>query len=150
MKAFLFCIVALVMSVASFAYAQVVGQPDVDFITQLLTFIKDYGGLSEMLKIGGYILLFIALIKTSIVAPMWAKLPELVKTLVAPLLGLGAALFTQGGDITWASALAFMASGAGAVFVHEFLDGLKTIPGLGSVYVTIIDLLSKLFFKPAA
>lgn len=124
------------------------GTPDLDFLGQVMQFISNYGGMPTMLKVSGGILLIIALLKTSFIAPMWAKAPDLVKTIVAPLLGLAGALISQGSSLTWASAFAFATAGMGAVFLHEILDGVKTIPGLGAIYVTIIGLIEAALFKP--
>lgn len=132
------------------AFAQAVVNPDLDFFAQVSQFVASYGGMTPMVKISGYILLVIAITKTSFVAPLWDKLPAVVKTLVAPLLGLIGAILTQGSSLTWASAFAFVTAGTGAVFIHEILDGVKAIPGLGQLYISIIDMAEKVLFKPQA
>lgn len=118
----------------------VVADPNSDFFTQLTTFIAQWGGLSSMAKVAGGCLLLIALLKTSFLSNVWQKVPALIQTLTAPILGILAGLIAQGGTMTWATASAYALSGAGAVFLHEILDGVKTIPGLGAIYVTIITL----------
>lgn len=115
--------------------------PDTTFLTQVLQFIQQFGGLGWMAKVSTICLLIVAASKTSFIAPLWAKLPAIVQTLSAPILALIGGIISQGTTLTWASALAYVGAGAGAVILHEVLDGLKTVPGIGAAYVSIINLI---------
>lgn len=130
------------------ALAQVVADPNADFFSQLVVLIQGFGGFSWMAKVAGGCLLIIAATKTSFLAPMWAKLPALVQTLAAPVLALIAGVVSMGSSLSLPAVLAYVVSGAGAVVMHEILDGVKGIPGIGSVYLAIISVLEGLFFKP--
>jgi hypothetical protein len=123
------------------AIAQVVAiNPDQTFLAQVLGLIGTFGGLSWVAKVSSICLVIVALTKTSFIAPLWAKLPPLLQTLAAPILGLIGGLIGQG-SLTWASALAYVTAGAGAIVLHEILDGIKGIPGIGATYVAIITLI---------
>lgn len=117
---------------------------DAGFFSQLLEFIKAMGGMGWMAKIAAVCMLIVAATKVSFISPLWNKLPNLVKTLLAPMIALIGGLLAMGSDLTWASAMAYVGAGAGAIVLHEILDGIKTIPGIGLAYVTIIDLIGAL------
>lgn len=126
------------------ALAQDVIQP-ADFFSQVLKAIKDFGGISTMLKIASVITLIIASMKVSYLNTLiWSKLGSW-KVYMAPFLGLIGGILglgVAGVPVTVASVFAYVSAGAGAVFLHEILDTVKAIPGIGPVYVTIINLIS--------
>lgn len=145
-----------VLFLSLFAIAQevlppaVVVVPPQDFLSQVLQVIKNFGGLTTVLKISSVILLIIASMKVSIINQLlWSKLGK-AQVWVAPLLGLIAGLLdlNNAGTVTLASVVAYVGSGAGAILLHELLDSLKAIPGLGSTYVSIIDFLKGLLKGP--
>lgn len=149
---FLFVITFLIflfapLMVMAQAGAPVPINPDQTFLSQVLSLIGAFGGLTWMAKVSAICLLIIALTKTSFVAPLWAKLPPLLQTLAAPILALIGGLVSQG-TLTWASALAYLGAGAGAVILHELLDGVKTIPGIGPTYIAIINVIEGLLGGP--
>lgn len=121
--------------------------PNTDFLNDVLKFIASFGGLSSMLKISGILMLIVASMKVTFLAPIWNKLPAVLQTFMAPLLGLAAGLLglgMSGAPVTWASALAFMGAGTGSVFLHEILDGIKALPGIGTVYISIINVIENI------
>ena len=124
-----------------------------DFFSQVLQAIKDFGGLSVLLKISAVITLIVSSMKVSYLNQLiWSRLGSL-QVYLAPVLGLigGALGLGVGGvPVTAASVFAYVSAGAGAVFIHEILDTLKKIPGIGPVYVTIIDLISGALKGPAS
>lgn len=134
----------------AFAFAQEVAVslplPPADFLSQVLQAIQGFGGLSTVAKISTIILLIVASMKVTILNQyIWSKLGE-AKAWVAPLLGLIAGVLgigAGGQPITLASVFAYVAAGGGAVILHELLDSLKAIPGIGPIYVAIIDFISE-------
>lgn len=126
--------------------------PD-DFLSQVLAFIKSFGGLSMVLKIAGIVTLIISTMKVSILNQLiWSKLGKL-KAWLAPFLGLVAGVLMLSIDnhaITLAAVMAYVASGGGAIYLHELLDTIKGIPGLGQFYVSAIDSVEKMLGGPAA
>lgn len=115
-----------------------------DFFVQVLDAIKSFGGLTQLLKISAVITLVIASMKVSFFNDLiWSKLGA-AKVYVAPVLGLiaGALGLGAGGvPVTGALVFAYVTAGAGAVFLHEILDSVKAIPGIGSVYIMLINML---------
>lgn len=109
-------------------------------ISAVSTVIQNFGGLSWTLKIACIVLLIIAFMKVSILSSFWAKLGKF-QAYAAPILGLllGILTLSVSGPISLAGVMAYLAAGSGAILLHEILDTIKAIPGLGSVYVGIID-----------
>jgi hypothetical protein len=99
------------------------------------------GSVPIGLKIAGIVLLLIALMKVSFLAPVW-KWFGAAQVFLAPTLGLilGLLLYGASGSLTLPSLLAYFASGGGAVLLHEILDAVKAIPGLGAAYVSVINM----------
>ncbi len=146
------------MSLYSFAaFTQTAVPPVVlapsDFFAQVLAAIQGFGGLSTMLKISTVIMLIIASMKVSFLnTNVWSKLGS-AQVWVAPVLGLiGGALSLGTGatPVSAASIFAYVTAGAGAVFLHEILDSVKAIPGIGAIYVTIINLVEGALGGPAS
>lgn len=114
------------------------------FFTQVLTFVKQFGGLPWVLKVAGIAAILISTLKVSVLRELiWEKLGN-AKAWAAPLLGLIFGITSLGSDLTWASALAYMSAGAGAIILHELLDSVKTAPGIGSVWLSIIEVIQKI------
>lgn len=120
------------------------GQTTVDtgsFLSAVLQFILHHGGLGTPLTIACICLLVIASVKVSFLdSLLWDKLGY-AQAFVAPVLGLVVGfimLGVNGTTLTLAAVFTFLGSGAGAVGLHELLDAVKGIPGLGTAYVNII------------
>jgi hypothetical protein len=131
-----------------FAFAQSAVPQPVDTVegifSQALTLIKQFGGLPWVLKIAGISAILISTLKVSAIRELtWDKLGD-AKVWAAPILGLVFGILSLGTDLTWASALAYVSAGAGAIIFHELLDSIKAIPGIGSVWVSIIDVIQSL------
>lgn len=126
------------------ALAQVVVAPQ-DFLNQVLVFIQSWGGISSLVKVSGIILLIIASMKVSFLQPYWAKLGSF-QAWLAPILGLIAGVLGlgQAGPITAASVFTYISAGAGAIIMHELLDTVKAIPGIGDLWVTVIGFIEGL------
>lgn len=136
------------MLFAVFAFAQDTIPQPVDtvegFFSQTLTFIKQFGGLPWVLKIAGISAILISTLKVSAIRELtWDKLGN-AKVWAAPVLGLIFGVLSLGTNLTFASALAYISAGAGAIILHELLDSIKAIPGIGSIWVSIIDVIQSL------
>lgn len=143
-----FLLFTVLFSFLAFAQAVPAPNPDASFWASVLGYVQQFGGLEWMAKVSGLCLLIVALVKTSFVQPLWAKLPEVVKTLLAPLIALIGGILSLGSGLTFAAAVAYIGSGAGAIILHEILDGVKKIPGIGAIYLTIIGIVESILFKP--
>jgi len=119
--------------------------------SDVMSAIQGFGGLSWTLKIAFVVMIIIGLMKISALSSFWDKLGA-AKAWLAPILGLvmGVLMLGANGQLSWAGVFAYMGSGAGAILLHELLDAVKAIPGLGSTYVTIINLIEGAIPGPLA
>lgn len=115
-----------------------------NFLAQVLETVHALGGLPWAGKIASVVLLIIAAFKVSVLNDLvWSKLGAF-KAVAAPVLGLVAGvlmLSVSPGGITVAGLLAYVGAGAGAVLLHELLDMVKAIPGIGPLWVTVIGVI---------
>jgi hypothetical protein len=122
-----------------------------DFFAEVLSSIQGFGGLSTLLKISAVITLIVASMKVTFLNSLIWKHLGAAQVYVAPALGLIGGLLaigTGGAPVNAASVFAYISAGAGAVFLHEILDSIKAIPGLGSFYVAIINMVSNALGGP--
>lgn len=142
---FLLCLCCCFLGAYAFADATVVDPSD--FLTQVLSVIQKFGGLSWMMKVSAVTLLLISSMKVSFLKTLiWDKLGE-AQAWIAPILGLIAGIMGLGAGgiaVTGASIFAYVMSAGGAVIFHELLDSVKAIPGLGAVYVSMISFVESL------
>jgi len=119
------------------------------FLAQVFEMVNSFGGMPWTLRVAAVIMLLVASMKVSFARPLWDKLGKF-KSLVAPLSGLVAGLLILGssGSLTLAGAIAYMFAGAGAIILHELLDSIKGLPGLGKMYIAVIEFLQGLLKKP--
>jgi hypothetical protein len=144
MKAFV-CLLFTFLFFGVFAFAQeaapVVEIPVSTFLEQVLAIIAKFGGLSTVLKISAIVGIMVASMKVSFLRQyVWAKLGA-AQVLVAPVLGIiiGILDLFGAGTVTLASVMAYMGSGAGAILLHQLLDGLKKMGFVGDKYKAVID-----------
>ena len=111
-----------------------------DFITQIFAAAQNLGGVSWMLKVAFGVMVLVGALKMTALAPFWEKLGAF-KAWAAPVLGmiLGVLLLGAGGKLTLAGIFAYIGSGAGAVFLHQFIKTIKAIPGIGPIFTGILD-----------
>lgn len=142
-----FLFLFLAMCVGCQAFAQENG--DVSFFTQVIDYVEAFGGLSWVLKIAGGITLILSTMKVSFLKPIWDKLGD-AQAWAAPVLGLisGLLMTAVDGNFTWAAVSAYVFSGAGAIILHELLDTIKSIPKLGTGWVTVIEVIKSLLGSP--
>jgi hypothetical protein len=114
-------------------------------IDQVLNLVKAWGGLPWAAKIAACLTVLISLTKVSFIRPYWDKLGAL-KTWIAPILALvvGVLSLSIEGKLSLPGVMAYLFAGAGAIILHELLDSLKKLPGLGAVWVSIIEVIEKL------
>lgn len=116
--------------------------PADQFLSQVMTFIKAFGGLPWMGKVAGVTMLIVASFKVSFMQPLWSKLGKW--QVFAPLvLALAGGVLSMS-PFTLPGLMAYMFAGAGAVVLHELLDAAKAIPGLGPMYVSAINFVENL------
>lgn len=116
-------------------------------LNQVIQFIGQWGDFSAQAKLANIVLIIVALWKTSFLRNLfWDKL-GVWKVVVAPALGvLGAFLAIE--PFTWSAVWTGLQGGLLAVAVHQLLEVVKVLPGIGSVYVGIIDFIAKLLKAP--
>jgi len=117
--------------------------PPADFLHQVITVLRGMGGLSAVGKLSALIVLLIASTKVGALNDLvWSRLGK-SQAWVAPFLGLAAGvagLGTGGASVTPALVFIYLVAGGGAVFLHELLDSLKGVPGVGKVYKAAIEM----------
>lgn len=126
------------------------------FVQLAIAQSEQFGSFPWATKIASLMLLLIASFKVSrggwvpILSKLWpqedGKKPIVV--LMASLV-LGVLMTGASGQITMARVLTYIGAGAGSILLHEIIDKLKLIPGLGPVYVSTIKLIESLLGKPA-
>lgn len=112
-----------------------------DFLGQVFEWIGEFGGLSFVLKMSGFVSIVIASMKVSFFRPYWDKLGY-YKAFAAPVLSLVVgiiSLFVGDQTFSWSLLAAYCISGVGAHTMHEILDTTKAIPGLSPIYLKLID-----------
>src|SRR4051812_33026890 len=105
---------------------------------QVLSLIYAWGGIPFTLKVSGIILVVVSMLKVTAFRPMWDFLGP-CKAFLCAFLALLGGIFSLGQNMTAAGILAYLFSGAGAVVLHEMLDQVKLIPGIGPQYIMIIN-----------
>ncbi len=129
------------------AFAQ---DADSSFISSLVAWVTNLWSDAPTLgKVTSGIVLLISTMKVSFLKPLWDKLKEKQEWL-APVLGLVGAIATLfiNGEFSFELLLTGLAGGALAPYVHDLLDYLKAIPGLGKVWLTVIEIFKKVLFAP--
>lgn len=114
------------------------------FLAQVFAAIQSFGGLPSVMKISIIVTLCISSMKVTFLNQMiWSKLGS-AQAFVAPVLGLVAGILGIGAGhvaLTLPVIFAYLAAGSGALALHELLDAIKGIPGIGSVFVSLINLI---------
>ncbi len=110
------------------------------FLSEVIAYIHSFGGQTWLFKVSSLIMLVVAVVKVTPLSALWAKM-EGKQIWVAPVLGLAYGVFSlalTGSPITLAAVMAYVTAGGGAVFLHELLDLVKLIPGIGPFWVSMI------------
>ena len=139
-------LLAVVIAVDLFvlvAMAQETMSPDAEFVRQVWDAIQNFGGLNFVARCSLVIMLIISSMKVSFLRPLWTKLGKAQPWLTLGLGFLGglADAFMGHDKFSWSVVVAYAVAGAGAGYIHDLLDTIKKVPGLGAVYVGLIDVL---------
>ncbi len=118
-----------------------------DMFGYAVALFHDWKGLTSQAKIASVIFLIVGATKNSALAPHWDKIAKQYKPWVAPFLSLVATLVMVR-PLTLESFLAAMATGAAAGYAANLLDLVKTIPGVGKLVVSIIDIVGAILKRP--
>jgi hypothetical protein len=116
-----------------------------EFLAQVMRTSETIGGLPTLLKVSAVITLLVSSLKvTALRGLIWERLGA-GQVLVAPALGLIAGLVGLGtaGPVTLPVVLTYVMAGGGAVFLHELLDAMKALPGLGVAYIRAIEAIQR-------
>lgn len=119
---------------------------DKEIFAQILEQISLLGGAGWMAKVSASCLILVSFMKISFLKPLWDKMGWR-KILAAPILSLIAGILILK-PITLAGILAYISSGMGAIILHELLDAIKLIPGIGGIALSIVDFLKKALYAP--
>jgi hypothetical protein len=114
---------------------------------QLISLIEGLGSMSPQAKIAAIVLFITAVWKSSFLQPYYAALGN-AANLVGPVLGLiSGVLAIQ--PLSWGAVWTGVYGGSLAVLVVALLEAVKSIPGIGSLYVSLINWVEGLLGSPA-
>ena len=98
-------------------------------------------------KIAGVLAIVIGLVKSSALQPYWAKLGPW-QALVAPVLGVVTAILSIQ-PLSWAGIWLGLSGGMLAVALSNVLNSVMAMPGVGPLWVSIIQIIERLLNAPA-
>ena len=117
-----------------------------DWLSQAFTVVQDFlsSSMTWQVKAAAVIALVISSMNVTVLNQwIWQKLGNF-QIWLAPVLGLVAGIINALNGGSWSDVWQWVAAGGGAVFVHELLDLIKLIPGLGSIYVNLINMIENI------
>jgi hypothetical protein len=119
---------------------------DYSFFGQVFALIKSWGGLESSVRISMVITLIISSIKVSFFKKFWDSLVIKVdgktislQILVVPVLSLIIGIYSQG-KISFEAAIAYIIMGGGAVYLHEVMDFIKSLPIVNPIVKMIVEI----------
>lgn len=104
------------------------------------------------MSVATWIGLILTLWKSSVLQPLWAKLPASLQAWMGPLMGIVAAIgsmVANGGSLSWSIIMAGLSTGALGMALHVLLDSIKVLPGIGGIWVTVINYLENFLAAPS-
>ena len=108
-----------------------------DFFFRAYLFFNGWGGLGQWLKAATTITLVVSTIKiTPLNRLLWSPLGQ-YQTWVGPVVGLLAGFITQ--HANHEAIFVYVTAGMGSAYIHAILDMIKLIPGIGPMWVVLID-----------
>jgi hypothetical protein len=105
---------------------------------QISTLIPSLASMSPQAKVAAIVALLISVWNSSFLQPYLASLGK-AANLVGPFLGVVAAVVAIQ-PLSWSAVWVGLSGGVLAIPVMALLDAVKVIPGVGSVYVSAINL----------
>lgn len=136
--------VIVVFAVGRVAFAD--GEPTGESVLgQLFSTIGNLKGLKWQLALAGFVTVAVSALKVSAWRPLWDKLGWF-KAFLAPILSLAVVYLTAwaSGNLGGSTAWLALTTGVGSVALHELLDAVKGIPGVGKVPLMLTDLVAML------
>lgn len=119
-----------------------------EVIQGLVKVFDDWKKLGWQAGLAALLMVLVSTLKNSMLRQfIWSKIPDWAKITVAPALSILAFGLSLGKDFTMAAFWAALTTGVAAVYMHEFLDGLKTAPFIGEKWAWLVDSVGKLFGK---
>jgi hypothetical protein len=135
----------LIFAITIFTFTAAAQTPDdIGFFQKVLQYITDWGGLNWAAKVAGGIFLLIGAMKVSFLDKVWDFMGPYkagVPLLLSLIAGIVSLAIDPGSSITWAGVTAYIVAGGGSIVLNSLLDFVKSIPGIGSLVVSIIDFL---------
>ena len=114
-----------------------------ELFEQIVSLAGSWKALGTQAGIAAAITLLVSTMKNSFLREkLWSRLGW-KKVLVAPALSLVASILALG-EISLATVFAALTTGAAAVYLHELLDGIKEIPGIGETWKKVVDVIGRL------
>jgi hypothetical protein len=145
MKKF-FPFLILLTVVPAFAQTAATSVSLLDWVNQTIAVVQEFiaRNVSWQVEVMAVITLIISSMKVTVLNQwFWSKLGTLQDWL-APALGLALGMTNvyMGGN--WQDVLAYVAAGAGAPYLHDLLDLIKVLPGIGPLWVDFIDVIENI------
>ena len=143
----------LVFALPSIAIAQTADAVSLgSWISQAAGVVADFmsSTITWQVRAAAVIALIISSMKVSFLNNLiWSKLGGL-QIWLAPVLGFLAGCLTVMSGGSWDALWTYTVAGGGAIFVHELLDLIKLIPGLGPMWTAAISFVESCLGCPAA
>lgn len=119
------------------------------FLGMIFEQVKAFGGLSWTMKVAAFLTILIGSMKVSALRKYWDKLGP-YKAFASPVLSLALGVITLGvaGQISASGVFAYLFAGAGAIILHELLDAVKALPGVGPAYKAAIEFFQRYLKAP--
>lgn len=119
-----------------------------DVMKEFVKVFEDWKKLGWQAGLAALLMCLVSTMKNSMLRQMiWSKIPDWAKITVAPLLSILAFGLAMGKDFSGAAFWAAVTTGVAAVYMHEFLDGLKTAPFVGEKWAWLVEAVGKFFGK---
>lgn len=147
-KVWMLPVAAIAILVPFLAFAQAAAPVDIGtWIGQLASTISQFvsSNVTWQVKAAAVIALIISSMNVTVLNQwVWQKIPSSLQIWFAPLLGLVAGILGVLNGGSWSDVLPYVVAGGGAVFVHELLSMIAAIPGLGPMWVSLINIIENI------
>ena len=136
---------AAIVPVLAFAQEEV---SIVELINTVVALAGDAKNLGVLGAVAAGLTLLISTMKNSLISQYtWDKLPAWSKVFVAPVLSLiAAAIVVTPFSLKTVGVSLLM--GSASIALHDVLDSVKKMPGIGKTWLKVIDVLGKVLRNP--